>query len=108
MMSKQKCRNYKKKLLKSNCALLTRVGNLANKGASRDRLAVELDVDGVRLGLLGRKVDEATTASKNLNVIWNFSVVDGNLQLTLSGLGGVNPELTRLAHHTVAGFSHAD
>ena len=48
--------------------MLTRVGNLANEGAARDGLAVELDVDGVRLGLLGGEVHEAASASKNLKL----------------------------------------
>jgi hypothetical protein len=86
--------------------LLTGIGDFANERTSRNRLAVELDVNGVWLGLLGREVDETTSASQDLNVIWHFSVVDGNLKLTLSSLRSVNPELTGLADHPVTGFSH--
>ena len=45
---------------------LTCVGNLAHEGAARNGLAVELDVDGVRLGLLGSEVHEAAASTENL------------------------------------------
>ena len=44
----------------------------------------------------------------NLNVIGNFSIVNGDLQLALSGLGRVNPELARLANHAVASLGYSD
>lgn len=45
---------------------LTCVGNLAHEGAARNGFAVELDVDGVRLGLLGSEVHEAAASAENL------------------------------------------
>ena len=48
--------------------VLTCVRNLANEGTSGDRFSVELDVDGVGLGLLGREVNEATPSTQNLKL----------------------------------------
>jgi hypothetical protein len=45
---------------------LTCVGNLADEWAARNRFSVELDVDGVRLGLLRREVNEAAPAAEDL------------------------------------------
>jgi hypothetical protein len=44
----------------------------------------------------------------DLNVIGNFSVVDGDFQLALAGLRGVDPELERLTDDSVSGFGYAN
>jgi len=43
-----------------------------------------------------------------LHVIWDFSVVDGYLQLAFARLTGIDPELARLADHAVANVRHLD
>jgi hypothetical protein len=44
----------------------------------------------------------------DLNVIGNFSIVDGDFQLTLAGLRGVHPELAGLTDDSVSGFGYAN
>ncbi len=44
----------------------------------------------------------------DLNVIGNFSLVDGDFQLALAGLRGVDPELERLTDDSISGFGYAN
>ena len=41
-------------------------------------------------------------------MVWHFAVIDGDLELSLSGLGRVNPELGRLTHDPIPDVRHAD
>ncbi len=87
---------------------LTRIGHLTDERAARDWLSVELDVDGVRLGLLRREVHQTATASENLDVVGHFSVVDRYLQLPLACLRRVHPELAGLPDHTISQVGYTD
>ena len=43
-----------------------------------------------------------------LDMVWHFAVIDGDLELSLSGLGCVHPELGRLTHDPIPDVRHAD
>lgn len=51
------------------------IGHLADEGAAADGFTVELDVDEVRLGMVGGERDQATATPNDLDMIWNFSLV---------------------------------
>ena len=46
-------------------------------------IAIEPDVDCVRLGQLLGEVDQTAAAAQHLHVVGNLSVIDGDLQLTI-------------------------
>jgi len=46
--------------------VLTRIRHLTDEGAARHGLAIELDVDRVRLGKFRREVYQAATSTQNL------------------------------------------
>lgn len=87
---------------------LTCICHPANKGTSRHGLAVELNVNRMRLRGLGREMDEAPPSSEHLHMVGDLAVVDGDLELSLSGLRCVHSELARLAHYSVSHIGYTN
>jgi hypothetical protein len=73
---------------------------ITNTGNYAQHRIIKLDI----------KTTRATFEAKmsDLNVIGNFSIVDGDFQLALAGLRGVDPELAGLTDDSVSGFGYAN
>lgn len=74
-----------------------RVRHGAHEGAAGHRLAVELDVDHVRLGRLGRETHQATAAADHGHVVRHLALVHADFQLTFARLARVDCR-TQISH----------
>ena len=73
---------------------------------TRDLLIVEGDLNLVGDGLLWGVGDQALATSKNLDLVGDISVVDGDFKLAFSSLWGVNSEGAQDSDHAVGDVSH--